>query len=346
MAGAMANNTVQVHLTRTCNLSCAHCYSLSGPRERDSIDEQAVMDFLTDARSEGYDVVSFSGGEPLLYEGFERLMRHARGLGMANTVVTNATLMHGRDAQTLLPLMDLLAISVDGPEEMHNRMRGSDTAFSRMRKGLAVARQAGIPFGIIHTVTRESLPHLPELAKFAEAEGAELFQIHPLGLVGAAAHQQDWLLDGETLTRTYLTGLALRAEYADRMRVHIDLFSRDAVRAMPHLVIPREVAAGDRPKMADVLNPLVLMTNGDVSPICHAMQPGFRMGNVHHARLPDLCTNYLSGPYDHLRSYCQMLWEQVEDDDGWPYFNWYEMLESRSYRAPAQAALFGKPMAA
>lgn len=332
MAGAMNSRTVQIHLNRRCNLSCRHCYSVSGPGEGEALDPGALALFLADAREQGYGVAAFSGGEPFLYSGFGEMLAEARHVGFACIGVTNGTVL-SKARQRLLPLFDMLAVSVDGPEEIHNEIRRSPTAFSRLLAGLAVLRESGTRFGIAHTVTRASLPHLPWMADFAAKHGAQVLQLHPLGMVGAAASMEGAALDGEALARTYLTAMALRMEYGDELRIHVDLFNRERLRERPELVIPGLGLEPGEDLLSDALNPLVLMSNGDVSPVCHAMHPRFRLGNINDRRLRAMAGPWMEEGLPELRRFCtQLLRNTLAEENGWPYLNWYEQLEQASMR--------------
>jgi MoaA/NifB/PqqE/SkfB family radical SAM enzyme len=328
----MASRTVQVHLNRLCNLSCLHCYSRSGPGERESLSPELVASFLADARREGYEVASFSGGEPFLHPHFGEIVERTRALGLGAVAVTNGTVLKGRRAAAL-PLLDLVAVSVDGPEPVHNRMRGSATAFSRMIEGLEIVRASGVPFGIAHTVTGDSLAHLPWMAEFACAAGAQVLQLHPLGLVGAAADNALGAVDGETLARAYLTALALRVDYGERLRIHIDLFNRAQLRGNPALIVP-PAAAGPGTRLAETINPLVLLSHGRVSPICHELAGAFAVADLRRGTLADAAAHFLEAGLPRLHLFCQGLADRVlEDEDGWPYLNWYELLASEAMQA-------------
>jgi len=340
LVGAIASKTVQVHLNRRCNLSCAHCYSKSGPSEREQLAAPALIAFLAEAAAEGYGVVAFSGGEPFLYPDFVEVLEAARELGLRRLAVTNGTILTG-DRVAALPLLDLVAVSVDGSEAVHNRLRRSPTAFARMRKGLDVIRAAGLSFGIAHTVTRDSLPDLPWMAAFAAEQGAGVLQLHPLGLVGAAEGMAagtggaagSAALDGETLARTWLAALALQAEYGDRLVIHVDLFNRRTLAERPELVVPGDGGGAGAP-LSEAINPLILMSNGDLSPICHAIGEDFRIGHLGGGSLAGMGRRYRREGLADLRALCRMLWEEVTADaEGWPYLNWYELLETRSQRA-------------
>ena len=358
----MTSRTVQIHLNRHCNLACAHCYSQSGPREREQLAPDDVIRFLGEARAQGYSSVAFSGGEPFLYPYFEAVLDSAEALGMRRLVVTNGTvLMGGRER--LINRFDMIAVSVDGPEDIHNQLRRSPTAYARMCKGLemlrVMRRSNDAPFGIAHTVTRESLPHLPDIAEFAVAAGASILQLHPIGMVGAAetmtadtingtkgAHRKNTLakdahgrngpqLDGATLARAYLTAMALQNAYGDTLTIHVDMLSRHAITASSALVIPGEGHCTQNktsPSLSDYLNPLVVMANGDVSPICHAMPDHLRLGNINNETLQTMTQRFRGKGLTRLQQLCRMLRDEViADTEGWPWLNWYELLEVRSH---------------
>lgn len=326
MTGALTSRTVQIHLNRLCNLSCLHCYSRSGPGEREKLSFDALATFMGDARAEGYERVAFSGGEPFLHPDFGAIVLEAQRVGLSPVAVTNGTVLEGRRAAAL-PHLDLVAVSVDGPEAVHNHLRGSATAFARMVKGLETIRTSGVPFGIAHTVTRDSLVHLPWVAGFAEAAGATVLQLHPLGLVGAAEDHGLEALDGETLARAYLCALALRVEHGERLSIHVDLFNRRRLRDSPCEVVPPAAAPIDTP-LADLINPLVLRSDGRVGPVCHGLADAFPVADIARERLANGARLFIAEELPRLHHAARRTFEAATaDGHGWPYLNWYELLE-------------------
>lgn len=134
---------MQVHATLTCNLRCTHCYSASGPEQRGELDLALHKDALTDAAALGYESVAVSGGEPLAYRSLVPLLEHARVVGLRTLVTTNGTLRDDARATRLRGLVDVLAISVDGPPEIHNRVRASSRAFKQTVRGIETAAANG-----------------------------------------------------------------------------------------------------------------------------------------------------------------------------------------------------------
>ncbi len=74
--------TLQLNLTRRCNLACHHCHVESSPKRGEAMDERTIaraLELLAD--SPGIDTVDLTGGAPELHPGFRELVRAARQLG-------------------------------------------------------------------------------------------------------------------------------------------------------------------------------------------------------------------------------------------------------------------------
>jgi Fe-coproporphyrin III synthase len=124
-SGPAGRAILQIHPSLRCNLSCTHCYSVSGPLARAEVDAATVCELISDAAAMGYQVLSVSGGEPLMYGGLDGVLAHAKSLGLCTTVTTNGFFTGQGRFNGLRELVDVVAISLDGPPEIHNRIRGS-----------------------------------------------------------------------------------------------------------------------------------------------------------------------------------------------------------------------------
>src|SRR5579872_1875074 len=92
---------LQIHPTKLCNLRCLHCYSSSGPLERGELGAPLLLNAVSDAARLGYNVLSVSGGEPLLYSKLPILCQAARRHKMITTLVTNGTVITQRKLDEL-----------------------------------------------------------------------------------------------------------------------------------------------------------------------------------------------------------------------------------------------------
>ena len=82
------------------------------------------------AAGEGYNVLSVSGGEPLMYRQLDELLEGGRAAGMACGLITNGMLLSRERVERLRGRLDYLAVSLDGTPDSHDRMRGSPRAFA------------------------------------------------------------------------------------------------------------------------------------------------------------------------------------------------------------------------
>ena len=331
----------QIHPTRRCNLRCRHCYSLSGPEERDALELSLLRDALTDAAAEGYTVAGLSGGEPTMYRPLVEALAHAKACGLTTTVTSNGMLLTRRRLDALAGHLDLLAISLDGVPESHNRMRASDVAFERMAARLEDVRRSGIRFGFIFTLTQRNLHELDWVARFALDEGAGLLQIHPLEEVGRARE----LLAGERpdaieSTFAHLEALRIQELAGERMFVQLDVVDTRLLLAHPERVFAEEGAGeqdGAAP-LADLVSPLVLEADGTLVPVEHGFPRRFAIGSLHEARLRELASAWRADRLADFRALCRAVHEELTTAScELPFSNWYDAIAARAEQAAAAA---------
>ena len=341
-SGPARRGILQIHPSLRCNLQCAHCYSASGPRARAQLDVSTLRDVITDASSMGYDVVSVSGGEPLLYAGLPEVLAHAKSRGMVTTVTSNGALLRAPLLERLRAHLDVLALSLDGPPDVHNALRGSPRAFAELEAGIAVAAGAGVPFGFISTLTRASWMHLLWIAEFAAARGAGLLQIHPLELSGRADRMGDAAAGEEILSKVYVLAAVLAAKYSQSMRVQLDLLYRDHLRDEPELVyasgLPAQAA---RASAAELMGLLVMEPDGTVVPAAFGMARQYAVCNVRRQRLKDAWSLYQQQRYPAFRNLCHSVFARLCAPDAPLLTNWHAEIVAASHEPAASARSAG-----
>jgi MoaA/NifB/PqqE/SkfB family radical SAM enzyme len=329
--GPTGQRILQIHPSLRCNLQCPHCYSTSGPWARQELDPGLLADVVSDGARMGYQVLSISGGEPFLYSGLSDVLRRARASGMRTTVTTNGYFLDPRYLDPLIGYVDVLAISLDGPPEIHNRMRGSPQAFDRLCAGMTHLRASGINFGFIHTLTNESWIHLLWLAEFAAKNGARLLQLHPLELAGRAETTlKQFAAEGDVLSKIYLLYAALACKYDGVMNIQMDLLHRDQVLAAPELIYAgAEKYDGDIPALQ--LGVVVLEPDGALVPLTYGFSRRYQICNVKE-RMPETAwPNFLAANYGSFRQLCREVFDELVRPDAEPLFNWHERIDARSH---------------
>jgi MoaA/NifB/PqqE/SkfB family radical SAM enzyme len=333
---------LQIHPTRKCNLRCLHCYSSSGPEESDGLPAALLNEALTAATAEGYTVAGFSGGEPLLYKSLRDVLDHAKDCGMVTTVTTNGMLLDEKRIEMLRGRADLLAISLDGVPESHNRMRAAERAFEIMQGRLEGVRQAGIPFGFIFTLTRQNLHELEPVAAFAKAEGARLLQVHPLEEAGRAKEMLSGFQPDEVMSAyAFLESLRLQSIAGEGMRVHLDLFDRRVLQERPELVyaedIPRDTTALP---LGEIISPLIIQTDGLVVPLQYGFAAHYALGNLYRNGLREMAAEWRHRVLPQFNQLSRRVYSDSVNREGLPLFNWYEVI-AREAELEAGAAVAG-----
>ena len=331
-AGPAGLPILQIHPSLRCNLACRHCYSVSGPQASLELETAAVLAAIDDAAALGYRVVSVSGGEPLLYRGLPSVLERAKRLGLRTTVTTNGFFSRDERFRRLRGLVDVLAISLDGPPPLHDEIRGRAGAFDRLVAGLDAVRAAEIPFGFIHTLTRRSFPHLGWVADFALRQGAKLLQIHPLESAGRAATDlRGEGPDDDLLARAYVFAYALGAHYDGLLKVQLDLVHRDLLRDAPGSFYAADAATGtDDVSAASSLGLVVLEPDGSLVPVSFGFSRDYRVANVHEARFAAAWPEYRKRTLPRFQALCRSTWEELTAPDAPLLVNWHEAIVAAS----------------
>jgi len=152
-----------VNITNRCNLSCQHCfiYRDGNPNEepasaQDEMSDETILETLAGLRDR-HGIVSmlWMGGEPLLRR---RLLEEGVRLFPRNTITTNGT----------VPLVDfgspvLYVVSLDGPEDLNDAIRGRGTYRRVLRNLSRLSPAFSSPVQVQCVVTRRNQHRLEDL---------------------------------------------------------------------------------------------------------------------------------------------------------------------------------------
>lgn len=330
-----AVNVIQIHPTLRCNLRCRHCYSVSGPEQTRELPVEALEVLLGEVVEEGFNAVGVSGGEPLTYRPLPRLLASARSQGLFTTVTTNGLLLSERRLEAIAPHVSLLAISIDGTRRSHDHLRG-EGAFDRMQARLAGVRDAGVPFGLIFTLTLHNLHELAGAAAFAVAEGARLLQIHPLEQVGRAREQGLVPPDDAELAYAFLEVARLQQEYGDRLSFQLDVADRPLIEREPcraFAVSTPDLRGIEELPLATLVSPLVLQEDGAVVPVQHGFGSDYAIAHLNRGSFRTQAARWKREQYPRFLALSRGVWAELrERPEHLPFTNWYAAITEASRR--------------
>ncbi|MCU0847987.1 MAG: radical SAM protein [Spirochaetes bacterium] len=158
--------------TRTCNLSCVHCYTdSSNIKYADELDTDEGLAMINDLADFSIPSLLFSGGEPLTRKDLFRLIEHSAGKNIRPVISTNGTLIDRENARNIKNSgVVYVGISLDGMEEVNDRFRGMKGAFSKAMKGFEHLIAVGQRVGLRLTLTKRNYTDLHKIFDFIREE--------------------------------------------------------------------------------------------------------------------------------------------------------------------------------
>ncbi|HKX54595.1 MAG TPA: radical SAM protein [Xanthomonadales bacterium] len=283
-SGFLPDRIIHLHPTVRCNLACLHCYSESDPQQGKGLDADEICHALQVLRSEGYAVISLSGGEPLVYQPLGQVIEFAKSIGFRVTMISNG-LLATRKRDDVLDLLDGIALSFDGMAATHNHMRGRPDAFERSCAALQRLAERGVTVAAAISLARDSIPELPELADHLVSMGARALQIRPVARAGRARSlAENSFYNAADRARLYLVVLALQQELPEDIRVHCDLAPAQGLwqQREAYAGLLASCAGGNREDLplAELVNPLVITDTGTLKPIAYDFASCFDVAEV------------------------------------------------------------------
>jgi MoaA/NifB/PqqE/SkfB family radical SAM enzyme len=137
--------SISFTITNRCNLRCRMCGQWSEEgyvrgKLRDLGQEMGLADWkrlVDEVADHGVQSILLRGGEPFLFPGIVELLEHIYSRGLFVSIDTNGTLLKDFAADLTRLGKVHVTISVDGPEEIHDQVRGVAGTFRRLKEGVA-----------------------------------------------------------------------------------------------------------------------------------------------------------------------------------------------------------------
>lgn len=313
----MPDRTVHLHPLARCNLACKHCYSQSSPKASAILTMSVLAPALTQLRAEGYEVLSLSGGEPMLYPALQELTSHAKALGFRVVAISNGFRLNRKFAH-LIDAFDGMAISFDGPRAVHNRIRCNPRAYDMALQGLAYLADSGKPVAVAYTVSRESLSYIPEFVEITGNLGARAVQLRPLVMAGRATQDySEHALNKADLHRLWLIGQALSAGYDGEIAIHTDVAHATDIYANRDAFA--SVLNGCAPRLSDLVNPLVITPQGQMLPYTYDFPEAYTLGQI--SDIADRKTAGVMAAAPKLRDLLLSVFEDIKTQDD--FIDWF-----------------------
>jgi uncharacterized protein len=319
-----------------CNLDCHYCFYLEKERLYPGTSQWRMSPEVLDDYIRQYIAaqdapeVSFTwqGGEPTLLglDFFRRAVqlqdKYAYGRRITNALQTNAVLIDDVWAEFLAQHKFLVGVSIDGPQELHDKYRpfkGGRGSFGDVLRGIQCLQRAGAEFNTLTVVNRENSYQSLAVYRFLKEIGSRYLQFMPV--VERVAKQPT--KDGLSLVTPDFAGEAAVSDWSveplqygvflseifdewvqhDVARYFVQMFDvalENWLGLTPALCIFRETCGAA----------LAIEHNGDLYSCDHFVYPEHKLGNVRETALEVLVNSpqqvaFGNAKRDTLPKYCR-----------------------------------------
>lgn len=298
ITGPQAFNIMIKPVGSLCNLKCHYCYYLDkaeiyGGKEP-RMSEQMLKHFIKEyiAANDVRDVFfNWHGGEPLLagLDFYRKAMafqkKCADGKHIHNTLQTNATLITREWAEFFRANNFLIGVSLDGPQNVHDRYRGGKggaSVFDRVIKGIMELYRAGVQYNVMATVNRQSEGRGLEIYQFLKSAGTRFIQFMPV-----LEHTKDGLIVDPQVQGARIAPWSVSPEGYGRFLCDIfDYWVRNDVGKVFVNQFDAVLACwcGAQPGICALAQTCggnsIIEHNGDLYPCDHFVYEGYKIGNV------------------------------------------------------------------
>ncbi|MFC1541793.1 radical SAM/SPASM domain-containing protein [Candidatus Latescibacterota bacterium] len=131
-----------------CNLRCKMCFyyneeesestaNLIREKREDELSKTEIFKLIDDSAEMNVKVFTIHGGEPLFYPDFFEIAEYAKNKGMLVNIISNGALLNEEIAKKIVEAkINHITFSLDGPEEIHDKIRNVKGTFKKLVSGI------------------------------------------------------------------------------------------------------------------------------------------------------------------------------------------------------------------
>lgn len=154
-----------------CDCQCIYCDHWKNPNSHKELDINKKLDVVRHLAKAGVGGLSICGGEPLLVEGIEVVIKEAKRYGLFVNLDTNGSQLYKKAKKLIESGVDSLMISVEaGGQEQHDSIRIHKDLYVKLEKGIDQIRKIRSdqkPYIFLRTlIHKKSYMHLDDFVRY------------------------------------------------------------------------------------------------------------------------------------------------------------------------------------
>jgi MoaA/NifB/PqqE/SkfB family radical SAM enzyme len=174
-----------------CNCRCVMCDIWKDNKNLKQLTEKDIADLLISLKRLGTQQVLMSGGEALLNPNFFRFCEILQNQNIRISVLSTGLTLKKSAAQLVQWVNDII-VSLDGNEEIHNRIRNIPDAYPKLKEGVQHIKTIDPDFKITArtVIHRLNFRHWPEIINSAKEIGVDQISFLPADVSSHAFNRE------------------------------------------------------------------------------------------------------------------------------------------------------------
>ncbi|MCM8815412.1 MAG: anaerobic sulfatase maturase [Candidatus Omnitrophica bacterium] len=270
-----------------CNSDCLYCFyknlSLYRENKLKRMSEETLRTLVEKylKTEQAQYVFSWQGGEPLLMglEFYKKVISFQvefarQGSVIGNGIQSNGYLINDSWADFFSQAKFLVGISVDGPEELHNKFRiapDGTNSFSLVMNAIKLLHKHNVTFNALTVVSSASAGKAKQIYQFLKGIGSDYHQYIPCVEYARGATRLPWTIDGKQWGHFL----------CDLFEIWINDSNRASIRLFDSIIL---VLLGRNPGICQMgtscCQYFVIEHNGDVFPCDFFVRDSTLLGNI------------------------------------------------------------------
>ncbi len=317
-----------------CNINCDYCFYLEKEfifEHKTWMDDKVLEEFIIKyiTSSPSADVhFTWQGGEPTMAGvGFFRkaiaLQQQYKGSkNIFNALQTNGLLLNDEWCDFLKKNNFLVGISIDGPEELHNRYRKNKAGkgtFDKVMRAVSLLNKHKVEFNTLTVINNFNVSHPMEVYDFLKSIGSKHMQFIEL-LETTVPNDKFTSNTGFDIVNFSVPAKAYGQFMSTIFRHWVkhdvgDIFIRQFESFISCVLGHGHTSCVFQPVCHDNF---VIESNGDIYECDHFVYPDFKIENVFNSDFDTIATPKLSGEKSNLSAECQSCDYKVICNGGCP----------------------------
>jgi radical SAM protein with 4Fe4S-binding SPASM domain len=165
---------LKIEVTYECPLACVHCSSDAGENNKTCMTKEKCLQIIKEATELGLEEITFSGGEPLLWEGICESIQLANSMDIKTGIYTSG---NGADINQIFTEFHnvgldraIFSLYSDVKEE-HNRVTRKAESYDNTLYAIEIARSLGIASEIHFVALASNYKKLRTIVEFSKNIG-------------------------------------------------------------------------------------------------------------------------------------------------------------------------------